>query len=330
MTTAEDGRRAGSQSGQRLLCIAANPAIDRLLEVKSLVPGHIHRPDSALSVAGGKGLNMARAAARLGAPVVAVALLGGDAGRWVARQLDAAGVLSSIVWAGHETRLCLSILDQGTRRLTEFYEAGPTVEAGAWHAFETAVEELMEGEDLLITLSGSLPAGASPQSYARFCRLARERSRPIIVDAWGEALRATLPERPWLIKVNASEASHVTGLPARGERGALAAAHALAQHAQAGVIVTRGRHGALVVSRDGAWRIGPPPAGGSYPVGSGDCFLAGLAAGLLRRQPLAEAALLGAAAAAVNATQPGPAIFDADEVAPMRDRLRPELERIGR
>jgi fructose-1-phosphate kinase PfkB-like protein len=57
-----------------IVCIAPTPAVDRLHEVSGpVVVGAIHRPHRVVAVAGGKGLNAARAAALLGAQVRAVA-----------------------------------------------------------------------------------------------------------------------------------------------------------------------------------------------------------------------------------------------------------------
>lgn len=50
----------------RVLVIAANPAIDRLHELERLEVGAINRPSLVVAVAGGKGLNVARAAVALG------------------------------------------------------------------------------------------------------------------------------------------------------------------------------------------------------------------------------------------------------------------------
>ena len=72
-------------------CLAANPSIDRTLAVERLVIGQIHRPHQVAVVAGGKGLNVARAANLLGGQVRAVALLGGHAGRWIAEQCEREG-----------------------------------------------------------------------------------------------------------------------------------------------------------------------------------------------------------------------------------------------
>ncbi len=81
---AHDGRSRGRAV---IVCVAANPSVDKLFQVERVVPGGIHRPSGYVQVAGGKGLNAARAAATLGADVQAIALLAGHAGRWIAEQL---------------------------------------------------------------------------------------------------------------------------------------------------------------------------------------------------------------------------------------------------
>ena len=92
-----------------ILCVAANPSVDRLFTVERLVPGSIHRPAEFLQVPGGKGLNVARAAATLGGDVRAAALLGGHAGRWIAQELAAESVPLDAIWAAAETRSSLSV-----------------------------------------------------------------------------------------------------------------------------------------------------------------------------------------------------------------------------
>jgi len=109
-----------------ILCVAANPSVDRLFAVERLTPGEIHRPAEFAQVPGGKGLNVARSAAALGGEVTAAALLGGHAGRWIAEQLEAEGVPLRAVWFEAETRSSLSVAG-AIEGLTEFYEHGHPV-----------------------------------------------------------------------------------------------------------------------------------------------------------------------------------------------------------
>ncbi len=119
---------------RRLVCVSLNAAVDKIIAVDRLVPGEIHRPELLSVVAGGKALNVARAAATLGMPVRAVAVLGGHAGDWMDAALRERRIVTHVVRAAGETRTCLSVLDRAAGTLTEFYEPGLTLDAAGWAA----------------------------------------------------------------------------------------------------------------------------------------------------------------------------------------------------
>jgi 1-phosphofructokinase family hexose kinase len=316
---------------RRLVCLAPNAAVDKIAAVDRLIPGEIHRPDVLSVVAGGKTLNVARAGAALGLPVVAVPVVAGHAGAWVVDGLAADGVAAQPVWIAGETRECLSILDRSTGLLTELYEAGPAVDDADWRAIEAAVAAALEHDPAgtVVAISGSLPGGAPADGHARIARLGREAGARVAVDTGGAALAAALRERPWLAKANAAEAAAATGVAvepgdaagdAAGEAGAaldaaLDAARTLQAGGAANALVTLGARGAVLADADGAaWRIGPPPELGAFPVGSGDSLLGGLVAALAAGLPLPEAARRGAAAAAANALRPAQGRIDPADV----------------
>ena len=114
----------GSDRGPVIVCAAANPSVDRLFEVERLHPGRVHRPGLFAQVAGGKGLNAARAAATLGADVHVVVILAGHAGRWLEGELERAGIAVHAVWVDGESRSSLSVANRSGGGLTEFYEHG--------------------------------------------------------------------------------------------------------------------------------------------------------------------------------------------------------------
>jgi tagatose 6-phosphate kinase len=74
--------------------------------------------------------------------------------------------------------------------------------------------------------------------------------------------------------------------------------------------VTLGSAGAAARLDGARWRIGAPPEPGRYPVGSGDAFLAGMAAGRLARMDAEATLRLAASAAAANALVPGAGAFE--------------------
>jgi 1-phosphofructokinase family hexose kinase len=286
-----------------IACVAPGPSIDRLFEVERLQAGAIHRPTRFVPVAGGKGLNAARAAAALGAEVRAVALLGGHSGRWIADDLGRLGVPLVATWCRGETRSCLSVADGESASLTEFYEANAAVSPEEWDAFARAAEDAAASATWT-TVSGSLPPGAPDDGYERLAACAANVA--VDTSALGTA-------RPALVKVNAAEAAALTGLATGSVGEAVEAAYALRQRIGGegrAAAVTCGPDGAVLVAPDGSAWHGSLAAAGRYPVGSGDAFLAGLVTSLAAGDdwPDALASALGAAAA--NAELPGAGILD--------------------
>ncbi len=301
------GREPG---GRRILFVAANPSIDRLVEVEALIPGTIHRPERVVAVPGGKGLNAARAALALGGRVTAVSIVAGRAGDWIEERLAATGIDARLVRddGPRETRTCLSVLDRSTGRLTEFYEPGEGIGPAAWSALEAALaRELDQGDVGAVVCSGSLPTGAPRDGYARVARLARGRSVATVLDTYGPALVAALAERPSVVKVNAAEAAEATGLlPTESVQ----AAWTLLELGAARAVVTLGPDGAVACDGVSAWRLRSPEPPGAYPVGSGDAFVAGLAVALVEGASFVEAARRGVAAGTANALVGGAGVLD--------------------
>lgn len=295
-----------------IVCLAANPSIDKLFEVERLVKGDIHRPAVFVQKAGGKGLNVARAARALEADVVAVALLRGHAGRWLADQLEAEGVSSVHVLAHGENRSSLSVADRETGSLTEFYENGAVVPAAAWTELVHAAASLFDRAGWL-TISGSLPRGAPDDGYRDLVAEARAAGVKVALDAEGERLRLALEAGPDIVKVNQAEARDLLGVPTARREEALAAARKLRDLAggdgRAGV-VTRGAEGVVLAAPDGSLYEGLLYVRGRYPVGSGDAFLAGLVTGLDRGMAWDEALCLALGAASANAELPGAGALD--------------------
>lgn len=303
--------------GRRLLFVAANPSVDRLYEVDRLIAGEIHRPSMNVAVPGGKGLNAARAAATLGGSVTAVGIVAGRTGEWIAERLADLGLDARLTSARGETRTCVSILDRSSGALTELYERGDEIELAAWDALEAAiVDELERGDVVAVALSGSLPAGAPTDGFARIARLAGSMPRPIavLVDTYGPALGSVLAERPTVVKVNAMEAGEAGSIAVTDAASAVRAGDSLIAAGAGSVVVTLGVDGA--VAGDGTrWtRLTLPDLRGPFPVGSGDAFLAGLAVAYGRGEPLVDAARLGMAAAIANARLPGAGVLDPDSV----------------
>jgi 1-phosphofructokinase family hexose kinase len=305
-----------------IVCLAANPSIDKLFEVERLVVGGIHRPLGFVQVAGGKGLNAARAAHRLGGEVRVAAILRGHAGRWLEETLQAEGIAGAFVWTHGENRSSLSVADRSAGNLTEFYERGPVAPEAAWVELIDAARGLFRPGNWL-TISGSMPRGLRDGGYRDLLAEARAAGMRIAIDAEGEPLRLALDAGPEIVKVNAAEASGLLGETVAEREDALAASAKLRTLAggegHAG-IVTSGADGITVVAPDGTSYEGALYERGRYPVGSGDAFLGGLVVGLERGDRWPDALRLALGAAAANAELPGAGALDAARADELTER----------
>lgn len=296
---------------KRVLFVAANPSIDRLVEVDRLVVGGINRPDRVVTVAGGKGLNAARAAYAVGGTVSVAAIVGGVAGTWIESELASLDIVSSMVRVVTDTRTCMAVLDRSSGRLTEVYEPGGSIEPDDWASFESLVGSLADPAVMAaVAVSGSVPAGTPDDGYERLVRIVRSLGVPVLVDADGVQLAGALAERPDIVKLNAGEARAATSLPIEDAAGAARAATRLRALGAAAAIVTLGRLGAVVADSRETWWLTPPAEQGSYATGAGDAFLGGFSVGLVEGLPFLEACVRGMATAVANTLMPGAGVVD--------------------
>ena len=295
-----------------IVCVAANPSVDRLFEVERLIAGTIHRPLRFVQVPGGKGLNVARAARTLGQRVAVAGLLAGHSGRWIADTLAEEGIDGRFAWAPGESRSSLSVSDRSAGALTEFYEDGTPVGPAQWRELESLVGEAI-GDAAWLAVCGSLPPGAPEGGYADLVAMARSAGIPSAVDTRGDALRAAIGAGPELVKINQEEAEELLGGTIDRAAQALEAAHAVRDRAGGpghAVAITLGVVGTVLVDPQGRSWEGGPPQRGAYPVGSGDVFLAALLTALISGAGWEEAHRRAIGAAAANAHAPGAACFD--------------------
>ena len=124
-------RRGRGQPGQGaptvILTVTLNAAIDRTVAVPNFRLGHRHRAVESRTVAGGKGVNVARALKLLGRPVIATGLAGGPTGiadpRAARRGVDPQRLHPD----RGESRTNLAVVDPTSGEQTEINERGPEV-----------------------------------------------------------------------------------------------------------------------------------------------------------------------------------------------------------
>ena len=94
-----------------IICVSANPAIDRRLRLGKLNAGAVNRASSVCPMPGGKAAHVAMAAAALGERVMWVGFLGGSTGADCERGLASLGIPVAVVKTAAETRTNVEIVE---------------------------------------------------------------------------------------------------------------------------------------------------------------------------------------------------------------------------
>ncbi|PRY14498.1 1-phosphofructokinase family hexose kinase [Kineococcus rhizosphaerae] len=300
-----------SPSG-RVVVVTPNPALDVTYRVDRQLVGQTVRVRSVLHRAGGKGLNVARVLHTLGFAVHTVQPLGGDAGRWIAAELDRSGIGCTAVGIEGTTRSTVTVVDD-VAHPTVLAEPGPELSAqDASRVVAAAVGACAPGDVLVV--SGSLPRGAA--DLGALVAAGRAAGARVLVDVSGPALLDAARAGADLLKPNAEEAREATGAPDLD--GAVDRLLALGAGR---VVVSDGAAGLVSTGPAGRVRQSAVPGVTGNPTGAGDAATAGLAAGWVAgtdpATALRWAALLGAAAV----LRPGAGEIDPADLPELSARL---------
>ncbi len=312
-----------------MLVLGANLALDRTLRVTRLVPGQVQRPSAVSVTAGGKSVNVMRAAAAHGQRAVLVANLPGPAGGSLEELLASEGHAVVPVRTSGQVR-CAVIVLEDDGRATVLNEPGPPLSSADAAAVILALEGAADGGHRVLVASGSLPPLADPATYAQVVALGRRHGLITVLDAAREALEHALPAEPDLVSPNLAEAEALlTGrqdeaVEPEGDdvlERAEVAARALRERGARAAVVSAGRYGLAVAEGAGSFVVRAPRVPEVNPIGAGDSLVAGLAVALERGATLRRAVAEGVATAAASVAHPLAGGVDAVVLAELMHRV---------
>ena len=259
-----------------IVTVTLNAALDRTLTVPNFQRDHRHRASQVLTLAGGKGINIARALKRLDVPVVATGLAGGRTGTRIVEELTAEAILNDFVRIGEDSRTSTAVVDPMESSYTEINEWGPRVEPEELDMLLEKLHYLARGADFVV-FAGSLPRGVAESFYAEAIRDLNRRDVPVVLDTEGEPLRLGVEAEPYLVSPNPREAEHVVGQELEEPEDFLMALDAIAELGARNVHITldTGCFGLLREDRRiTRYRAVAPALEPVSVVGAGDVLLA--------------------------------------------------------
>ena len=306
-----------------IVTVTLNAAMDRTLSVPNFQLGHRHRASSGMASAGGKGINVARALKRLGAPVVCTGLAGGRNGTQIVEDLTHEGILNDFVRIQGESRTSVAVLDPISNVYTEINEWGPQVGAGELEILAEKLEYLSQSADLIV-LAGSLPRGVSTSFYADAIRELSRRGVPVALDSEGEPLRLGVAAEPEFVAPNREEAEALVGHEFADDRELADGLDEIAELGAKSVLLTT-EEGCFALIREDRHEVRlharAPRLEPVSTVGAGDVLLAGFLAARLADRPVEDALRSAVAAGAASVLEPGAGRFDPMEAGRLAARV---------
>jgi len=275
--------------------VFGNASLDIILTLEAFPSaGETVLARDVLSCAGGKGLNQAVAAARVGASVSLVAAIGTDDAATLIRAALAAELGLSARWLGRSTATDISSIwldGTGENMISSSNFCAHSVTASDAHQ---ELAGLQPGDWLV--LQGNLTQEATEAAI----HLAKQAGASILLNTapmqnW---MRAVLPMVDVLV-ANGVESRQLTGLEFEP------AVEDLLNHGAGHVVVTRGADGASWRSRQIAIDLPAPRVKAVDTAGAGDMFVGSLATSLAAQQPVPQALERAIALASISVTRKG-------------------------
>jgi 1-phosphofructokinase family hexose kinase len=298
-----------------IVTVTLNAAIDRTLLVPNFQIGQRHRASAGFQTAGGKGVNVARALKRLGAPVVATGLAGGRTGTLLVEELTAEGILNDFVRIREESRTSTAVLDPTSNAYTEINEWGPEVGDDELEFLLEKLAYLSQRAEFVV-FAGSLPRGVDPGFYAELIHDANRRNLLTVLDAEGEALRLGVEAEPYLVSPNVSEAEALVGHEFVDDDDLATGLDEVAEIGARNVLITLDTGCYALVREERAeerLRATAPDVEAVSTIGAGDTLLAGFIAARTAGRSFEEAVRAAVAAGTASVLEAGPGRFDPRE-----------------
>ena len=311
-----------------IITVTLNAAIDKTLAVPNFRLGRRHRAVEQTSMAGGKGVNVARALKSLGQPVIATGVAGGPTGTRIIEQLTDEAILNDFVRIREESRMSTAVVDPTSGEQTEINERGPSVSEAELELFVDKLLYLAQGAAMCV-FSGSLPLGVDQSLYGRLVEELRRLNVTTVLDSEGEPLRMATRAAPDVVTPNELEAEELVGHEFSDHEDRVSAVREMVEMGAREAVMTMPDGCLALLGDDGdqtrlrrLCRATLDPLEPVSSVGSGDAFLAGYVAARYDGKDDTECVRFGVACGAESTQHFGAGVLDPREV----DRLVGEVE----
>lgn len=231
-----------------IVTVTLNPAVDKTCVIDTLRTGDLNRIREAESVAGGKGINVAKVLRQFHLQVACLGFLGGYSGRLIEDTMTKLGAECHFTRTKGETRTNTNLL--GTDGyVTELLEPGPVISDKELANFRKEFTYACDQCELMV-FSGSIPQGVPVDIYAKLIEECRMLGIKTMLDTSGEPLKAAVAAKPTIIKPNKKELEYLVGRKLPDRESIVKEAKGLVAEGIEKVVISLGEEGLLYVDAD--------------------------------------------------------------------------------
>ncbi|HEY9625434.1 MAG TPA: 1-phosphofructokinase [Crinalium sp.] len=285
--------------------ITLNPAVDHTASIPNFRAGEVNRVEWDQADPGGKGVNVASFLTDFGFSIAVSGFLGKENAELFQQFFAQKGIQNRFVTISGKTRVNVKIIDALQNQVTDINFPGQSPTEQDIAALHDAIAHLSQSCDWFV-LSGSVPAGVSPDIYGKLVAQLKAQTKTVVLDASGESLRQAIPFGPYAIKPNIDELQELVGHKLEDEQAIAAAAQTLLAQGIHTVVVSMGAKGAIFAEQDAIVIARPPHVEVVSTVGAGDAMVSGLITGKLQERSLTDCARLATAFSMGALSQIGP------------------------
>lgn len=266
-----------------MLIVNPNPCFDRTLLLSRLERGAVMRCESAQVTAGGKGINVARAARSLRKDAPILILAGDqDADEYCKLLNDEEADFKVTTFAGR-VRVASIYMEKDSPAITIVNEKGSTITDADWDLYLSEIEKAIKPRQIVACM-GSFPNGVTQESIHSLVEIVHQHQGLFLMDSSPEFLTYGLAAGVDFVSPNLDEAESLiygsasdlfTGDNTNAEQRAKFAAMELIKMGARIALVTAGEAGVAIADQFKAEFVHTVKVNVVSAVGAGDSFVAG-------------------------------------------------------
>ncbi|WP_125763968.1 1-phosphofructokinase [Companilactobacillus hulinensis] len=279
--------------------ITANPSIDYALQLKTLTTGEVNRTTSDVKLPGGKGINVSRILKELNIDSTALGFVGGATGEMFKSLLAQHDLKTNFTNVSEDTRINVKVNAVKQDEETEINGTGPAISEDEKSLFMKQLGSVGNGD--VVIMSGSLPKKLPDTFYLDIAKMIQAQGADFVIDTTGQALLDTLPLHPLVVKPNHHELAELFNTTFNSDQEIIDHARKLLDQGAKHVLVSMAGDGALLVTKDHAYKANAPKGTVINSVGAGDSMIAGFAGTFMKTNDPIESFHIGAACGSATA-----------------------------